>query len=128
MSVFLDTHVLLWFQSLDRRLTPSIRDRIERSPEAHFVSHVSFWEIAIKSSIGKLKLDQDLATTYKFISGAGFLTLPIKEEHFLEAAALPFHHRDPFDRMLIAQAKHEGMQLLTADPHFRAYDVPLIGA
>ncbi len=126
MSVLLDTHVLLWFQSLDMRLAPSVRDRIERSPDAHFVSHVSFWEMAIKSSIGKRKLDHDLATTFKLIRDAGFLTLPIKVEHFLEVAVLPLHHRDPFDRMLIAQAKHEGMHLLPADPHFVAYDVPLV--
>ncbi|MDX9749464.1 MAG: type II toxin-antitoxin system VapC family toxin [Flavobacteriales bacterium] len=102
MSVLLDTHVLLWFQSLDRRLAPSVRDQIERSPEAHFVSHVSFWEIAIKSSIGKLRLDQGLATTFKLIGDAGFLTTPIKEEHFLAVASLPLHHRDPFDRPAVA--------------------------
>lgn len=126
MSVLLDTHVLLWFQSLDKRLSSALRDRIERSDDDYYVSHVSYWEIAIKSSIGKLKLDRDLAATYRLIHEAGFLTLPFSEEHFLEVATLPLHHRDPFDRMLIAQAKHEGMHLLTADPHFGAYDVQLI--
>lgn len=126
MSVLLDTHVLLWFQLLDKRLSPALRNRIERSPEAHYVSQVSLWEIAIKASIGKLRVSQDLATTFKDIQEAGFLILPFREEHFLEVAALPFHHRDPFDRMLIAQAKNEGMDQLTADPHFSTYDVSIV--
>lgn len=128
MSVLLDTHVLLWFQLLDKRLSASLRNRIERSPEAHYVSQVSFWEIAIKASLGKLRLSQDLAATFKDIRDAGFLVLPSREEHFLEVAMLPFHHRDPFDRMLIAQARNEGMELLTADLHFAAYDVALVKA
>ena len=128
MSVLLDTHVLLWFQSLDKRISPTLRTRIEQSDEDYFVSHVSFWEIAIKSSIGKLKLDRDLSATFIAIKDAGFQILPMAEGHFLQTATLPLHHRDPFDRMLIAQAKHESMHLLTADPHFAAYDVQLIEA
>jgi len=128
MSVLLDTHVLLWFQSLDKRLPAKLRKRIEGADEDFYISHVSFWEIAIKTSIGKLSLDRDLATTYRLVHEAGFLVLPLREEHFLAASSLPLHHRDPFDRMLIAQAKHEGMHLLTADPHFAAYGVPVIKA
>ncbi len=127
MSVLLDTHVLLWFQSLDKRLPVKLRERIEQSDEDHFVSQVSLWEIAIKSSIGKLTLDRDLPATYRMIHEAGFLPLPFREEHFLEVSTLPMHHRDPFDRMLIAQARREKMRLLTADPHFGNYDVQLIG-
>ena len=127
MSVLLDTHVLLWFQSLDERISPALRDRIEHSDEDHYVSHVSFWGIAIKTYIGKLKLDRDLSATFRAIQDAGFLILPLRESHFLGIATLPLHHRDPFDRMLIAQAKHEGMHILTADAHFGAYDVPVIG-
>src|SRR5690606_21031984 len=113
MSVLLDTHVLLWFQSLDKRLSRKVRERIETADEDFCISHVTFWEIAIKTSIGKLTLDRDLATTYRLIHEAGFLVLPLREEHFLAAASLPLHHRDPFDRMLIAQAQHEGMHLIT---------------
>lgn len=126
MSVLLDTHVLLWFQSLDKRLSREVRERIETANEDFFISHVTFWEIAIKTSIGKLTLDRDLATSYRLIHEAGFLILPLREEHFLAASSLPLHHCDPFDRMLIAQAQHEGMHLITADPHFAAYGVPVI--
>lgn len=126
MSVLLDTHVLLWFQSLDKRLSREVRERIETADEDFYISHVTFWEIAIKTSIGKLTLDRDLASTYRLAHEAGFLVLPLREEHFLAASSLPLHHRDPFDRMLIAQAKHEGMHLITADPHFAAYGVPVI--
>jgi PIN domain nuclease of toxin-antitoxin system len=126
MSVLLDTHVLLWFQSLDKRLSRQVRERIETADEVFCISHVTFWEIAIKNSIGKLTLDRDLTTTFRLIHEAGFLILPLREEHFLAASSLPLHHRDPFDRMLVAQAQHEGMHLITADPHFAAYEVPVI--
>ncbi|HMN06246.1 MAG TPA: type II toxin-antitoxin system VapC family toxin [Flavobacteriales bacterium] len=128
MSILLDTHVLLWFQALDSRLRPALREQIEESPEDHYVSHASLWEIAVKSSLGKLSLGRDLRDTFKLIAEAGFVLMPLKEEHFLKVATLPFHHRDPFDRMLIAQAQEEGMQLMTADRHFEQYGVSLIRA
>jgi PIN domain nuclease of toxin-antitoxin system len=126
MTVLLDTHILLWFQGLDTRLSDAVRERIEVGPEHFFVSQVSLWEIAIKLSIGKLSLDKDLTTTFAKIEEAGFEILPMRTAHIIEVSLLPLHHRDPFDRMLIAQAKAEGMQLLTADPHFKLYDVPLL--
>lgn len=126
MSVLVDTHILLWFQGSDKRLSRTARERIERSDDDHFVSLVSLWEIATKVSIGKLNLDRDLPTTFELVHRAGFRSLRVEEEHILQLAKLPLHHRDPFDRMLIAHAKFEGMHLLTADPAFRAYDVPLL--
>lgn len=93
MSVLLDTHVLLWFQSLDKRLSGEVRERIETANEDFCISHVTFGEIAIKTSIGKLTLDRDLTTTYRLIHEAGFLILPLREEHFLAASSLPLHHR-----------------------------------
>lgn len=128
MSILLDTHVFLWFQALDSRLRPALRKQIEESPEDHYVSHASLWEIAVKVPLGKLSLGPDLGTTFKLIAEAGFVLMPLKEEHFLKVATLPFHHRDPFDRMLIAQAQEEGMQLMTADRHFEQYGVSLIRA
>lgn len=128
MSVLLDTHVLLWFQSLDKRLLSHQRKEIEESPETYYVSQASLREIAIKTSLGKLKLDRDLKATFKLVLDAGFMVLPLKNEHFLRVADLPFHHRDPFDRLLIAQAQVEGMRLMTADRHFDPYGVPLIRA
>ncbi|HRQ83946.1 MAG TPA: type II toxin-antitoxin system VapC family toxin, partial [Flavobacteriales bacterium] len=91
------------------------------------VLRTTLWEVAIKTSIGKLTLDRDLSSTYRMIHAAGFLPLPFREEHFLEVSTLPMHHRDPFDRMLIAQARCENLWLLTSDPHFGNYDVQLIG-
>ena len=126
MTVLLDTHVLLWFQGLDRRLSPDIRNRIETGPERFFVSQISLWEIAIKHSIGKLPLDRDLSTTFAKVEEAGFEILSLRTTHTVEVGKLPFHHRDPFDRMLIAQAKAESMQLLTVEPHFKLYDVALL--
>jgi PIN domain nuclease of toxin-antitoxin system len=127
MRVLIDTHILLWFQSLDPKLSASTRQRIELSPDDHFVSQASLWEIAIKHSIGKLTLDRDLPTTFALIEEAGFSILPLERTHILALSTLPLHHRDPFDRMLIAQAKAEGMHIITADPHFGAYEVPLAG-
>lgn len=95
MSALLDTHVLLWFQRLDKRLDPELRERVERSDEDFYVSHVSFWEIAIKTSIGKLNLDRDIASTYRLIHEAGFKTLAFHEAHFIELAQVPLHHRAP---------------------------------
>jgi PIN domain nuclease of toxin-antitoxin system len=126
MRVLLDTYVLLWFQSLDKRLSAGLRARIEDTGDPYYVSHVSLWEIATKHSIGKLPLDRDLATTFARVEEAGFIIFPLHASHIIEAGKLPLHHRDPFDRMLVAQAKHEGMHLPTADPHFKAYDVPLV--
>lgn len=128
MKVLLDTHVLLWFQSMDKRLSERLREEIEYSDREFFVSRASLWEIAIKVSINKLKLDRDLATTFHLVEAAGFLVLDFTNDHLLEVSVLPMHHRDPFDRMLIAQAKVEAMQMLTADPHFAPYDVPLLKA
>lgn len=128
MNVLLDTHILLWFQGMDKRLSKERREEIEYGEHDYFVSHVSFWEIAIKVSINKLVLDRDLQATFSLVKEAGFEVLNLMDDHFLEVSMLPLHHRDPFDRMLIAQAKAEGMQLLTADPHFALYDVPLVKA
>lgn len=126
MKILLDTHILLWFQSMDMRLSTALREFIEQSEHDIFVSQASFWEIAIKLSIGKLVLDKDLQSTFRSVEEAGFLILPFTNDHFIQVSALSMHHRDPFDRMLIAQAEAEGMHLITADSHFALYDVPLV--
>jgi PIN domain nuclease of toxin-antitoxin system len=96
MSVLLDTHVLLWFQALDKRISPALRHRIENADEEYFVSLVSFWEIAIKTSIGKLNLDRDLNSTFQLVHEAGFSILPLREEHILESRATPPPPPRPF--------------------------------
>jgi PIN domain nuclease of toxin-antitoxin system len=126
MRILVDTHAVLWYQANDPKLTHAYREIMENSTNHCYVSIVSLWEIALKSSIGKLPLNMLLRAFFATIERAGFTTQTLNPYHLLLSAELPMHHRDPFDRMLIAQAKVEGMQILTADPHFARYDVPLI--
>ncbi len=127
MDVLLDTHILLWAWNGDNRLSKTHQELLTSQEVRAFVSIVSLWEIAIKTSVGKLELKAPLQELVASLPEFQFELLPLRMEHISLVGTLPLHHRDPFDRMLIAQAKHEGMHLLTADPHFAAYDVPLIG-
>ncbi|TPQ50669.1 PIN domain-containing protein [Prosthecomicrobium hirschii] len=117
-----DTHILLWSLNDDRRL-PSPYRRILLSDTQVFVSMASLWEIAIKASLGKL---DPIGQLPELVSRTGFDVLPIALHHIEAIRSLPLHHRDPFDRMIIAQAKHEGWPLMTADPAFRLYDVAIV--
>ncbi|MCW5899983.1 MAG: type II toxin-antitoxin system VapC family toxin [Flavobacteriales bacterium] len=128
MDVLLDTHILLWAWSGDKRLTKAQRELIASEEVRACVSIVPLWEIAIKSSLGKLELMAPLDEMIASLPEFEFHLLHLRTEHVQRVTTLPLHHRDPFDRMLIAQAKHEGMHLLTADPHFAAYGVPVIAA
>ncbi len=123
--ILLDTNVLLWFFVGDERLSTSVRKSIENDPGNYLVSTVSFWEIAIKRQIGKLTTDLDMPQTVK---DAGFTTLDIITAHVYEYESLPLIHRDPFDRMLIAQSKTERLQLLTGDLKLKEYDIKVINA
>lgn len=128
MKLLLDTHILLWFQAGDPALPKAAEEAIRSEANEAYVSMVSFWEIGLKHSIGKLPLRMPLDAFFNTITEAAFQILALEQPHIVEASALPLHHRDPFDRMLIGQAKHEGMQLITVDAQFQAYDVPLIGS
>ena len=127
MKVLIDTHVLLWFQASDKALTQAHRQIINAPENECSVSIVSFWEIAIKHSMGKLPLQKGLSAFFDTVHQAEFPLMPVLEQHIHMLSTLPLHRRDPFDRMLIAQARSEGMHILTADPHFAAYEVPLAG-
>src|SRR5690606_41339894 len=126
MRVLLDTHVFLWFILGDRRCTPRIRAIIEDDANDCMVSIASVWEIALKHTLGKLALHRPIDQFFQAFTDGGFDPIPITTLDILTLASLPMHHRDPFDRMLIAQARSADMHLLTADPHFRQYDVPLL--
>lgn len=128
MKLLLDTHILLWFQAGDAALPKAAEQAIRSEANEAYVSMVSLWEIGLKHSIGKLPLSMPLDAFFNTIIEAPFQILALEQPHIVEASALPLHHRDPFDRMLIGQAKHEGMQLITLDAQFQAYDVPLIGS
>lgn len=112
MRLLLDTHVLLWALADDARLTPAARRHIEGATEV-FVSAASFWELAIKIGLGKLAAD--LAQIRETVGRVGFEELPVTGEHAQALLSLPALHRDPFDRLLVAQAISEPLHLLTAD-------------
>lgn len=118
MRVLLDTQIYLWFVAASPKLSKLARQRIASADEV-YVSAASIWETAIKIGLGKLTvLQEDLV---RAIEESGFLELPVLARHAAFVTALPLHHRDPFDRMLIAQAIHEPMHLLTADKVLKRY-------
>ncbi len=120
MTLLLDTHVLLWWLFGDPRLTPTMREAIADPTSTVLVSAVTAWEIAIKAGLGKLAIPGDLAEE---IGRQGFNALSVTVEDGLAAGALPRHHSDPFDRMLIAQAARRRLVLVTADRRSAGYDV-----
>ncbi len=117
MRVLLDTHVLLWSLSEPSKLSGSMRKKINAAEV--YVSAASIWEISIKSAVGKLAANP--AEILSAIEPAGFSLLPISCEHAAKVAELPLLHKDPFDRMLLAQAAVEPMMLLTNDEALRGY-------
>lgn len=127
MILHLDTHTFLWFVWDDPRLPESVFDAIEDPANTVCVSVVSLWEIAIKSSLGKLSIELPLADFFaKNVDGNGFRTLPLTRTHLLSVHRLPFHHRDPFDRLLIAQSLTDGMTFVSGDTQVGAYGVPVL--
>jgi len=124
MKLLLDTHIFLWFIAGDLKLSLTARTLIEDSANEKFVSAVSLWEIAIKHSIGKLDLSDDFDVLFpKQLEMNGFEMLAVKIEHLSNLISLPFHHRDPFDRLLIAQTIAENMQIVSVDRVFDSYKI-----
>jgi PIN domain nuclease of toxin-antitoxin system len=123
MRVLLDSHVLLWALGSERSLSAEAREVIGDAANVVSASIVSLWEIKIKESLGKLKLPKGF---YKAIEPAGFEILPLTLAHVQALDKLPMHHRDPFDRLLIAQAKTEQMLLVTHDAEFKRYKANLL--
>jgi PIN domain nuclease of toxin-antitoxin system len=121
--LLVDSHVLLWHVLDDARLRPVPTAAIEAGDAEVFVSTASLWEIAIKAAIGKLETPDDLPQR---VNDLGFEFLPVTAEHAWHVRSLPLHHRDPFDRLLIAQAQIEHLPIVTADPAFEAYDVGVV--
>jgi PIN domain nuclease of toxin-antitoxin system len=122
VRLLLDTQSLLALLSDDFPLSTRARETMRRPGSELIVSVVNVWEIAIKRSIGKLDAPADLLDRVK---EAGAQMLSITADHAQATAALPLHHRDPFDRLLIAQAQIEGYTIVTGDGAFAAYDVPI---
>lgn len=124
MKILLDTHTLLWFIAGDANLSQTARLAIEDAANEKFVSAASVWEIAIKISIGKMNLQIDFDKLFPHqLDINGFELLPIEIKHSSQTIRLPFHHRDPFDRILIAQATAENMNIVSTDAVFDDYPI-----
>ena len=122
--LLLDIHIFLWWRGEPSRLTSEVRSRIATA-DIVFVSAASAWEAAIKVSVGRLELPDTMGAG---VLASGFEKLPIAFSHAEHAAALPLHHKDPFDRMLVAQAQAEGMTLVTHDGLLKPYNVEILWA
>lgn len=125
MNLLLDTHVLLWWLDDNPALSSKAKAAIADGTNLVFVSAAVIWEIRIKQSLGKLEIPSNFR---QVLNRQPFDKLDITVEHAHAVGDLPPYHRDPFDRMLVAQAKVEGLTLVTRDEHLRKYKVPLIKA
>ena len=121
MRLLLDTHAFLWAISDDRRLGKRSRSLILKEASEVWLSHISIWEIAIKHALARADMPLSAAQACQWAEEAGFALLPIAVPHLLTLEPLPLHHRDPFDRLLVAQAIREELTLLSADGAFQAY-------
>ena len=124
MKYLLDTHTLLWFIDDDERLSRRARQLIESSGNESFVSTASLWEIAIKTSLGKLPLNKPFEQLFpEQLLFNDIKLLHITVQHLTKLTALPFHHRDPFDRLIIAQGFVEDLPIISIDRSFDAYEI-----
>ena len=123
MKLLLDAHVLLWWLGGDARLGRGARAAIVDPSNFVFVSAATAWEIAVKRALGKLRAPGDIED---WLVRNNFRPLPIQVAEAVAAAELPLHHRDPFDRLLVAQAQMGGMTIVTRDENISKYDVPLL--
>jgi PIN domain nuclease of toxin-antitoxin system len=125
MTLLLDTHVLLWWLDDPDKLSRAAKKVIQDGRNTVYVSAAVAWEIALKKALGKLEAPDDLEEA---MEASRFLPLPVTIPHALAVLSLPPYHRDPFDRLLIAQALHEGLRLVSRDPEVAKYPVPQIVA
>lgn len=129
MRLLLDTHVLLWTLGGDNRLGPRARAEIENPASVVYVSAASGWEIAIKASLGKVRVPPRVSEWLpRELARCQMLELPVTLAHALAIEHLPRHHEDPFDRLLVAQAHAEGLTLVTADRALRRYGTATLEA
>ena len=127
MRFLLDTHAFLWFIQGNDNISDVAKSSVEDSTHEKFISIASLWEIAIKVSIGKLAVEMPMTELVETqVLGNAFGILGILPEHLEELSKLPFHHKDPFDRLIIAQGLAEDMSVISKDKAFRAYTVRLV--
>ena len=127
MNLLLDTHTILWALADDEeKLSRRAKEAILSPGNQKFVSLASAWELAVKISISKLSFEGGVDNFMQQVDSSHFLMLPIDRTHIARVESLPFHHRDPFDRLLVASALCEGLAIVTADENMPAYGVPCI--
>jgi PIN domain nuclease of toxin-antitoxin system len=126
VRALVDTHVLLWFASGDRRLSAAARAFIEADDAEPVISAACVWEMAVKAGLGKLDLPMPVDDYVAAQVARGYRTLSVTAAHAAAVEELPWHHRDPFDRMLVAQALLERVPIATRDPVFKRYGVTTI--
>lgn len=129
MRVLLDTHCWLWMQVSPGRFGATALDLVRSQDHQLLLSAASAWEIAIKSALGRIELPEPPSVYVpKRMETSGVTGLAVEHAHALRVADLPHHHRDPFDRLLVAQAQVESLPILTADPWLARYDVEILDA
>ncbi len=127
MNLIVDTQVFLWWLVDDRALSGRARDLMRDAGNTLYLSAVSAWEIAIKVALGRLELSGEPAIVVPEQMAANSIEpLPVQISHALHVYSLPSHHRDPFDRMLVAQSQIEGLPILTSDARIGHYDVEVV--
>lgn len=127
MRLLLDTHAFLFWHARTKKLPTAVRLALEDRSNTVYLSLVSIWEIQLKHQLGKLPLPlplEDLVSQEQRING--FELLPVEPVHVYGLSGLPFHHRDPFDRLLVAQAREEGLTLISRDPEIQKYSVSVL--
>jgi PIN domain nuclease of toxin-antitoxin system len=126
VDLLLDTQSFIWYVMGDSRLPPKLRSLIEDPLNPYRISIASLWELAIKDGTGKLRMDVSLdELIHEYVLGTGLDVMPISIEHILQLRALPQYHRDPFDRIIIAQSLVDNLTVVTTDPEFKKYPVRL---
>lgn len=126
MQQLLDTHVFIWYVRGDQILSQHARESIEHPEADNLLSVASLWEIAIKTSLGKVDIGKPFTQIQDDLDNNGFQLLFLQFEHFKRVSELPFLHRDPFDRLLIAQSQVENIPLISKDKHISQYEVTII--
>jgi PIN domain nuclease of toxin-antitoxin system len=126
MPNLLDTHTLIWFLSGDNALSEKAKNLIQEDKAINFVSIASFWEMAIKISLNKLELKKPFEELSQQIEQNNFNILPVSFTDTLIVSSLPFHHRDPFDRILVAQAITNKLRVISKDSHFALYKIEVV--
>ncbi|MEO8461237.1 MAG: type II toxin-antitoxin system VapC family toxin [Dokdonella sp.] len=125
MKLLLDTHLLLWAAGQTKRLPASVRKLLADADNALLFSAASLWEITIKCALGRADFQVDARVLRRGLLDNGYVELPIRSDHAVALDSLPPIHKDPFDRMLVAQATVEGITLLTSDPVIARYPGPI---